>query len=160
MRGVRYGQQRGSSAQRLFCCELVTSIHLTPAQSRCWCLKIPPWRTVSSVWICFGVWRQGVFLSTAGLAQGSFISWINGSFFGGIFNTRLSDNRSLVAVTTPVTNRAPPNGDNTGNAGLESCFRPPYCQPDPANEFCLTVSEPHVAAWHRSLSGPEGQLGC
>lgn len=40
------------------------------------------------------------------------------------------------------------------------CFRPPYCQPDPANEFCLTVSVPRVAAWHWSLSGLRGQLGC
>lgn len=69
----------------------------------------------------------------------------------------------VLAVTTQVTNRAPREGNDTGNVGMGlklSCFRPPYCQSDPANEFCLTVSVPRVAAWHWSLSGLRGQGGC
>lgn len=34
------------------------------------------------------------------------------------------------------------------------------CQPDPANEFGLTVCEPEVAAWYWSPSGLRGQEEC
>lgn len=102
--------------QRLFYCELVASIHLSPQQSRCCdrvrCFKIPHegLYRVSSVWICLVCSDKECF-HTVGFAQGSFISRINDSF-SGIFTARLSDNRSLVGVfalaaTTRVTNWTP-----------------------------------------------------
>lgn len=70
--------------QRLFCCELVASFHLSPPQSRhcdrARCLKIP----CEGLCLLYGfvlVCGDTECLHTVGLAQGSFISWINDSFF-------------------------------------------------------------------------------
>lgn len=100
--------------RRLFYCELVASIHLSPPQSRhcdrVRCLKIP----CEELCLPYGfilVCGDKECLHTVGLAQGSFISRINDSY-SGIFTIRLSDNRSLVVgfaltATTWVTNCAP-----------------------------------------------------
>lgn len=158
--------------QRLFYCELVASIHLSPLQSRhcdrVRCLKIPR----EGLCLLYGfvlVCGYKECLHTAGLAQGSFISWINDSF-SWIFTTRLSDNHSLVGFlhsqqqlwwqTELLEKEITQEMLGPSITGKSSCFRPPYCQPDPANEFCLTISVPRVAAWHWSLSGLRGWWGC
>lgn len=101
-----------------------------------------------------------------------FISWTNDSFFGDLqrkaANQFWSDNRSLVRfrrhTTTPAqtgllkNEETPETLNPVTNASSSS--RPPYCQPDPANEFCLTLPAPRVAAWHWSLSGLGGQRAC
>lgn len=112
---------------------IATTIH-TVWQSEVF--ENPLWRTVSSIWICFGVWRQRVFTH----------SWFSSRYFHfpnqwlvflWIFTTRLSDNHSLagggggqgggvaLAATTRVTNWAPRRGNDTGNIRSESGRRNP-----------------------------------
>lgn len=71
--------------QRLFDCELVASIHLSPPQSRhcdrARCLKIPREGLCRPLYGFVLVCGDKECLHTVGLAQGSFISRINDSFF-------------------------------------------------------------------------------
>ncbi len=76
----------GARRQRLCYCELVASIHLSPPQSRhcdrARCFKIPR----EGLCLLYGfvlVCGDTECLHTVGLAQGSFISRINDSFFCG-----------------------------------------------------------------------------
>ncbi len=72
------------AGKRLLCCELVASIHLSPPQfrqcDRVRCLKLPR----EGLCLLYGfvlLCGHKEYLHTVGLAQGSFISRTNDSFF-------------------------------------------------------------------------------
>lgn len=155
-----------AARQRLFHCDLVASIHLTPPWSRL-CERAIPHEGLGL--LCGFDLECGdkECLHTAALAWGDFISRTNGSFFGDLRREAIGHRRAFLQSQQQL-------GRQTEHLQKRKWHRKCWPQERMANRHVsylfiaslillmnsASVSAPWVAARHWSLSGLRGDWGC